>query len=174
MRVRRGYSLVELLVVLSVGTAMLTVAMSVLYMLKETQINVRQRLTVGRMITRLADQFREDVHAASGIERMSDERLLPGTAVWQFTLNRETVVRYELGNHEVRRARITGDGKIHDDYRLPAGLRATLRSPEPGSSVTTLRFEVADATVARARPIQIEALLGFANRHTAQTDGTAK
>jgi len=173
MRIRRGFSLVELLIVLSVGTAMLMMAMSVLYMLKEAQINVRRRLTEGRMITRLADQFREDVHTASRIERASNEASSPDTPVWQLTIDPDTVVHYEFGDREVRRARITGDDRIHDDYRLPAGVRATLTPPGPGSSIATLRFEVTDATAGGPRPIQIEAVLGFANRHTSPANRTA-
>ncbi len=173
MRSRRGFTLIELLIVLSVGTVMLTVAMSVLYMLKETQVNMRQRLTAGRMITRLSDQFREDVHGAGKVERVPDEPSSADTEVWQLTIDKDTVVRYELRAREVRRAWIRGDNKIHDDFRLPAGFRAELRPPEPGSKLTTLRFEVADPMAAGSRPIQIEAVLGFANRHTPQPDGTA-
>lgn len=173
MRSRRGYSLVELLIVLSVGTAMLTVAMSVLYLLKETQVNVRQRLTAGRMITRLSDQFRDDVHGASKIERVSDEASSPDVAVWRLTIDPDTLVLYEIGYREVRRSRTTGDDKIHDDYRLPPGMHAKLCPPDRGSALTTLQFEVADATIAEARPFQIEAALDFANRHGAQTDRTA-
>ncbi len=165
--------MVELLIVLSVGTAMLMVAMSVLYMLKETQISVRRRLTEGRMITRLANQFREDVHGASGIERLSDDGSSSDAAIWQLTIHPDTIVRYELRDREIRRRRVIGDEAIHDDYRLPAGVRATLDAPEPGSSITTLRFEVNDATVAGVGPIGIEAVLGFANRHGAQADRSA-
>ena len=91
MRLRRGFSLVELLVVLTVGTAMLMVAMSVLYMLKETQINVRRRLTEGRMINRLADQFREDVHQSRGMERVPDQRASPGNELWRITIGPDGV-----------------------------------------------------------------------------------
>ncbi len=63
-RRRRGYSLVEALVVMTVGTALLAMAMSVLYLLKETQVQARQGLVDGRTVVRLADQFRDDVAAA--------------------------------------------------------------------------------------------------------------
>ena len=57
MKPRRGFSLIEMLIVISVGTVLLMVAMTVLYTLKETQSKARQRLTEGRMTARLADQF---------------------------------------------------------------------------------------------------------------------
>ena len=172
MKLRRGYSLLELLIVLSTTTVMLMVAMSVLYMLKETQNNVRQRLNSGRMITRLADQFREDAHMAGRVERVPDEGASSETIVWQFTIQPNTVVRYRIGDQAVRRVRISGDARIHEDYRLPSGVRAAVIPPVPGSAITTLRFEKTDASVVGPRPVQIEAVLGFANRHTPRTDRT--
>ncbi len=172
MRSRRGFSLIELLIVLSVGTAMLMVAMSVLYMLKETQVTMRQRLTEGRMITRLADQFRDDVHAASRIERVSGEAPSPDKAVWQFAVGPDTVVRYEVGDGAVRRARLAGTDKIQEDYRLPAGMIATISGAEGDSALAALRFAARDPNVVQRRPVQIEAVLDFANRHTAPSDRT--
>lgn len=170
MRSRNGFSLVELLIVMSVGTAMLMVAMSVLYLLKETQNNVRQRLASGRRVTRLADQFRDDVHDASRVERVPNETSSSTETIWRFTIQPDTVVRYEIGDDEVRRIRTTGDRKIHEDYRLPAGVRASLLSPASESSITTLRFETADPGGEGTRPIQIDAVLGFANRYASQAD----
>lgn len=172
MNSRRGFSLIELLIVLSVGTVMLMMAMSVLYMLKETQVNMRQRLATGRTITRLADQFREDVYAASRIERVSGETPSPGTTVWLFSVGPDTVVRYEIGDRQVRRVRLTGSDKIQEDYRLPPGMSATISGAEGDSALAALRFEATDPNVAPPRPTRIEAVLGFANRHTTQTDRT--
>lgn len=173
MKSRRAFSLVELIIVLSVGTAMLMLAMSVLYMLKQTQVDMRQRLTDARTITRLADRFREDVHAASRMERVSGEASTPDTVVWQFTCEPDSVVRYELTQHRVHRSQTAGK-TIHDDYRLPAESRVVIRPPEPASSLVELRLEAADATTADFRPIQIEAVLGLANRHSARNEGTTK
>lgn len=172
MRSRNGFSLVELLIVMSVGTAMLMVAMSVLYLLKETQNNVRQRLASGRGVARLADQFRNDVHGASAVKRMPDDTSSSAKTIWQFTIQPATVVRYEIGDDEVRRIRSTEDGEIHEDYRLPGGVRATLLPPTPESSITSLRFETLNPGVAGTSPIQIDAVLGFTNRHAYQADRT--
>jgi prepilin-type N-terminal cleavage/methylation domain-containing protein len=174
MRFRRGFSLIELLIVLSVGTVMLMVAVSVLYLLKEAQVNLRERLSVGRMITRLADQFRDDVHRASSMERGSDEAATSDLAVWKLTIDADTVVLYEMRDGAVRRVRIGSRGKIQDDYRLPSGMGAAITAPEGDSDPATLRLEVSDASTGRSRPIQVEALLGFANRHTQQADGSGE
>jgi prepilin-type N-terminal cleavage/methylation domain-containing protein len=174
MRSRRGFSLIELLIVLSVGTAMLMVAMSVLYVLKETQVTMRQRLTEGRMVTRLADQFRDDVHSASRIEPVPGERPSPDQTVWQLAVGPDTVVRYEIGDGAVRRIRLSDTDKIQEDYRLPAGMNAAISGGEDDSALAILQFAAADPNVMQQRPIQIEAVLGFDNRHTAPSDRTTK
>lgn len=173
MKPRRGFSLIEMLVVISVGTVLLMVAMTVLYTLKETQSKARQRLTEGRMTARLADQFRDDVHAAVRMERMPDEAASPGITVWQLTIDPDTSVRYEIGDRVVRRVLNSGDGKTHEDYRLPGGLRARISRADAGSGLATLRFETTGAGGVRTSPVQIESLLGFARRHTPEAEGTA-
>ena len=74
----------------------------------------------------------------------------------------------------VRRVRIGSGGKIQDDYRLPSGMGATITAPEGDSDPATLRLEVSGASTGRSRPIQVEAVLGFANRHTRQADGSGE
>jgi prepilin-type N-terminal cleavage/methylation domain-containing protein len=172
MKSRNGFSLVELLIVMSVGTAMLMVAMSILYLLKETQGNVRQRLASGRRVIRLADQFRDDVHGASTVKPVPNETPSSTETIWQFTIQPNTIVRYEIRDDEVRRIRSIEDRKIQENYRLPAGVRATLLPPPSESTITTLRFETVAPGVAGTRPVQIDAVLGFTNRHAPQSNRT--
>ncbi len=173
MNPRRGFSLIELLVVISVGTVLLMVAMTVLYTLKETQSKARQRLTEGRVTARLADQFRDDVHAAGRMERVPDEAALPGRTVWQLTIDPDTFVRYEIQDRAVRRVLTTGEAKIHEDFRLPGGLRAVIDGADADSGLATLRFETTGAGGLRTSPVQVESLLGFARRHAPRAEGTA-
>ncbi len=170
MRFRRGFSLIELLIVLTVSTAMLMIAVSVLYLLKETQDNVRVRFEAGRRMARLANQFRDDVHWANHLERETAGAAPVGAAVWKFTLAPDTVVLYEISPGTVRRSQAGRGGKIQDDYRLPAGMVAVITEPGAGSDVAMLRLEAPEMSAGRARPVQVEALLGFANRHASQAD----
>ena len=174
MRRRRGYSLVELLIVIAVSTAMLMVAMSVLYMLKETQDNVRQRLTSGRMTTRLADQFREDVHMASRIERLPSDEAPSQNALWQLAVPPDTTVQYEIGDGRVRRVQARNDERIQEDFRLPPGINAELVPPKGRSTMAVLRFEKIDAESVGARPVQAETILGFTNRHSPSNGQTTE
>ena len=174
MRRRRGYSLLELLIVLAVGTAMLMVAVSVLYMLKETQENVRRRLHSGRMITRLAEQFREDVHKAEDVERVSGKDFESGATVWRLTISPDMTVRYVLGKEEVHRAETSSDKTIREDFRLPQGMRAVLVPSEQGSTIAALWFMTEGAGNSESRPIRVEAQLGFDNRHATENDRATK
>jgi prepilin-type N-terminal cleavage/methylation domain-containing protein len=173
MNPRRGVSLIELLVVISVGTVLLMVAMTVLYTLKETQSKSRQRLTEGRVTARLADQFRDDVHAACRMERLPDEPASPGRIVWQLAIDPDTFVRYEIQDRAVRRVLITGDARIHEDYRLPAGLRAAIDGADADSGLATLRFETTRTGGVPTPPVQVECLLSFARRLSPRAEGTA-
>ena len=199
MRIRRGYSLVELMIVLSVGTAMLMVAVSVLTMLKQTQDRVRTRLISERRITRLAQQFRSDIHLAIRMERVPQEassskagendvpgaggradsadRLKPprdglpvATECWQLAMSGGEVVRYEFGDRQVRRVHAKDARTTHEDYRLPTGVHAVLTPQEAGSTIASLRFEPKDVGAMGPRPICVEAVLGFDNRHASMPE----
>lgn len=200
MRIRRGYSLVELMIVLSVGTAMLMVAVSVLTMLKQTQDRVRRRLISERRITRLAQQFRSDIHLAIRMERVpkeasssktgesdvseaggrtdSADRPAPpraglpvATECWQLAMAGGEAIRYEFGDGQVRRVHAKDARTTHEDYRLPTGVHAVLTPQEAGSTIALLRFEPEEVGVMGPRPICVEAVLGFDNRHASLAKG---
>ncbi len=173
MRFRRGYTLVELMIVLTVGTAMLMIAVSVLYLLQKTQGNLRQRLSAGRSVARLADQFRGDVHAASRIERGTD-KAAPAAVVWNLDISPDTVVVYQLRAAGVRRVQIASSGRIQDDFPLPPGMGATITAPEGPSTLAVLRLEAGDVSAGRSRPVVIEALLGLDRRHSPAAAGRSQ
>ena len=95
-----------------------------------------------------------------------------GAAVWKYTLAPDTVVLYEIAPGTVRRSQSGRGGKIQDNYRLPRGMEAVITEPGGESDVAMLRLEVREVSAGRARPIQVEALLGFANRHVPQAEGS--
>ena len=107
------------------------------------------------------------------MEQVPDEAASPGRTVWLLTIDPDTSVRYEIEDRAVRRVLNSGDGKTHEDYRLPRGLSATISGADAGSGLATLRFETTGAGGVRTTPVQIESLLGFARRHTPEAEGTA-
>ncbi|MHB8901968.1 MAG: prepilin-type N-terminal cleavage/methylation domain-containing protein [Thermoguttaceae bacterium] len=171
---RRGFSLVELLVVLSVSTAMLMVAMSVLYLLKQTQVASRQRLDAARMLTRLSDRFRADAHGASRLEWVADDAALTDATAWKFTLDRDTTVVYEIRTEGVRRLETGSRGSVRDDYRLPPRMAVTITPPAENSTLATLRLEAPNPAGGPLRRVRVEAVLGLEGRHSSPGEGSGK
>lgn len=174
MKSRRGFTLVELLIVLSVAAAMLLVATSVLYLLKQAQVNTRQRLAVQRSVTRLARQFREDVHRAGAMERLPDTPNSPNVVIWSLAMEAGGTVNYEIGAGSLRRVQTEKASKLHEDFRLPPGTEASMVGPAAETPWATFRLNVTDPTVAKMRPVQVEAVLGLNRPHTTQSEEAGK
>jgi hypothetical protein len=70
---RRAASLIELLVVMSASTVVLTLTSQLLCRVMRIQIESRAHVDVERNSLRLAEQFRRDVHAAQAAATSRDE-----------------------------------------------------------------------------------------------------
>jgi len=131
MKRRRGTMLIELVVAMVVGSVVLGVTVAVLYLLMQTQGIARYHLHQSTGLSRLAEQFRRDVHAASVV--------LPqgGTGSWKFELGRGHAVTY----------RAQSSGLL----RVENGPQATPRREEfalpPGTDVSIQFDQEASATV---------------------------
>jgi prepilin-type N-terminal cleavage/methylation domain-containing protein len=79
---RRGYTLIEMLVVITVSTVLLSVAVGVLHVLSRAERSGREHGNRATIVARLADQFRSDVHAA--LHPIPSEGA--DKNVWQFAL----------------------------------------------------------------------------------------
>jgi prepilin-type N-terminal cleavage/methylation domain-containing protein len=174
MKLHRGFTLVELLIVLSVASAMLLVATSVLYLLKQAQTSTHQRLAVQRSVTRLARQFREDVHRAGAMERLPKPLGSPNVVTWSLAMEGGVAVNYELRTGSLRRVQTADTTRRHEDFRLPPGTEASMVGPAAETPWATFRLDVTDPTVAKMRPVQVEAVLGLDRPHTAQGEETGK
>lgn len=113
---RRGKSLVELLVVISMLGMILGTAGTVIYRLMRTERAVETDLVWQRAVTAFAEQFRADVHAAVTAEVLNDGTgltlMLPSGSV-TYSLNargirRETKSANEPSQHEEFRCGETG------------------------------------------------------------------
>ena len=174
MKSRRGFTLVELLIVLSAATALLMVATSVLYLLKEADVSTRQRLAFQRSVTRLARQFREDVHRAGAIERLPKQPNSPNIATWRLAMEGGAAVNYELGAGSLRRVLIADATNTHEDFRLPPGTKASIEGPAAETPWATFRIDVTNPATAKMRPVRVEAVLGLARPHTALGEEAGK
>jgi type II secretory pathway component PulJ len=167
---RRGISLIEMLVAITVSTALMGLAVSTLYMLMRVGQNGRDHVGQAMIVPRLADQFRSDVHAA----------LRPITAdgssknQWRFALPKDCTVTYQVLPGEMeRRQQVAGKLVRQESYVLPAH----------GSAEIVLRTDSTPATASLVitspgpgsspgREIRIDAALGTDYRFTKTPSGS--
>lgn len=124
MKEHRGVSLVELLVVMSLGTMLLTTSAVVLHRMMQSHGKTRHFLDASRSALRLSEQFRSDVHRAR--EATTDD--LPPEIVLRLQLGEATVVEYRHAAGLVRRTQLVGEKVTsREEYAFPAGSRLTIR-----------------------------------------------
>ncbi|HEY4261562.1 MAG TPA: prepilin-type N-terminal cleavage/methylation domain-containing protein [Schlesneria sp.] len=173
MNRRRGASLIELMVVIS----MLTVILGLVGVLFHRMFQAEQlsaRSTVTEITTmRVADQFRRDIHAAESVKRSE----ATGTALPTLELKNSgdaPTILYTGGPNRIQRDVLEGQKTVaHETYRLPS-CRITFPTSEPEveesdhhAAFVTLYLERPHATVTvstQAQPtlrgIVIDAELG--------------
>jgi type II secretory pathway pseudopilin PulG len=120
-RRRGGYALIELLVVITVVAAMLTLCAGMIHLLLKLDHAGRSASEVANDLGRLARDFRDDAHAASpdSPAARADGRLtlaLPGGRAVEYQVRPSDVLRTVREGDKVRR---------HETYRRPA--RASVR-----------------------------------------------
>ncbi len=140
MRRREGYLLIECLVVITVGAVVMGIAVTLLAGLLRIEGAARDDVHRGIVLSRLADQFRRDVHAAG--EPRGDapqpDAPQPDAAArdddeghgesWQFELAPDRTVTYRVEPGQLIRTERAGDTVRHrQSFALPPGTTATIR-----------------------------------------------
>jgi hypothetical protein len=158
---RRGVSLVELLVVIFISTVIFGIVASLTSAMIETQAASRDQFRGQAGLTSLADQFRDDVHAAAGFRPLAaeGEKLGPG---WEIRLGPNHRIEYRQGEKGVVRSEHEGEKLLREEeYYLPRGSVASAAAAgEKGREVVTLRLAFAESESPRP-PLRIDAALGL-------------
>jgi hypothetical protein len=109
---RRGITLIEIVIVLSLASLVLMMAATTLVAVLRIGKQVNDDLAQDVSITRLASQWREDVHAAINSEMAADCIL---------TMPDQGRIRYRFASPAVTREVFRGDSLIHRDaFVLPS------------------------------------------------------
>lgn len=113
--------MIELMAVIAVGTVILGVAVTLLYALLRTEGSARDLVRRGAVLSRLADQFRRDVHAAIG---GGNAEPAPG---WQFELGPDWTVSYRIQpGMLVRTEHVDAAVRRQESFALPPGTTASI------------------------------------------------
>ncbi len=179
-RSRQGWSLIEVLTAATVGGIIFGLAVVVAHGFFRLEENLRSERHTWGSLNRLAEQFREDAHAARAVvlsqpksqppQPGADGKVEPGAA-WTFRLAGNRQVEYAVSDQGVTRIeRVAGKVLGRQRYALPAGTTARLKPPAPPGALVALRI-VPEALADRqpaAQPMQIVALVGFDHRFARQ------
>lgn len=156
-----GFTLVEMLAAIAVGSAMLGVAVGVLHLLLRLERDGRQELRYRNTVARLSRQFRDDAHAAVDFQRAPPE-------AWQLTLPDDRVVRYECSAEELTRTELSGERPIsREAYALGPAASVSIESiGDEAASLVRLKIVPDDAPDAEpgVSETQIDAVLGRDHR----------
>lgn len=128
MKARRGVSLVELLVVMTACTALLTTSAVVLHRMMHAQTKTRAFLAVQRNGLRLSEQFRGDVHRAKSAA--TDD--LPAGTIVRLQLDESQSVEYLDSAGIVQRLLLDDDEVVgREEFVFPSGSKLTTSREEP-------------------------------------------
>jgi prepilin-type N-terminal cleavage/methylation domain-containing protein len=164
MKRRRGFSLIELLVVVAVGSVLTGTGIAVVYALLSAEQAGRELLRTRAALDRLADQFRRDAHAATALTRPAPEEDDDLRPAWQLRLDANLVVEYRQGRDELLRVE-KRDGHIQrrESFALPSGTTASVESvAETRPAIILLRIGPREEGTDRSegRMMRIEAAMG--------------
>lgn len=144
MTSRRGFSLVELLVVVSLVTVIMAAAVVLMHFVLQTHGEVRRRTQTVTTIGRLAEQFRRDVHRARGepliaADHRTAEFHLPGGTIVKWRREEQGgLVRTE----QAERGASVSPAHREDTFTLPKGTTADLELlPRAAARIVAIRIE---------------------------------
>lgn len=169
---RRGVSLIELLVVMSISGVLLGTASTMVCMLLSVHKSVRSHVQDSASRSRLAEQFRLDVHAATAIVRLEPGGAGPPAPGWVFRLDGQETLRYVVEPRGIVRCEYRGDKIVgRDVFLFSDDTTAAIEvDSEDLPTVVRLRIESAGgassdcAGPSPARTISFETVLGRDHR----------
>jgi prepilin-type N-terminal cleavage/methylation domain-containing protein len=173
LRSRRGVTLVELVVVVTVMTFLLGLAAMVTHTLFRSQRSIRAEMLWRRSAARLSLKFREDAHAANQAKLTSaDGAARPPRVTLVFSPEHRVEYRTLAETSQIERVVIRGGAAVgRDTYCLPNGARATLELGEQDARpLLVLTVKSGDGTPAVRPALRIEALVGLSGGPAAESE----
>jgi prepilin-type N-terminal cleavage/methylation domain-containing protein len=156
---RRGYALIEMTVVMTVGAVLLGIAVTLLGALLQAERASRGHIATSATLGRLADQFRRDVHAAHG--RPIAEKNKAGDSIWRFDLGSGHGICYTAGTEEVVREEWVGIIVLRQEsYTLPEEYCAEIAvGASADSRIIRLIIAPNESSMRPGHEIRIDALV---------------
>lgn len=157
---QNGHTLIEVCVAMSIGSALMLLAVGMLHQAMTLASTARMRAESHRMFDRLEQDFRRDVHE-------TDEASVTDPQHLRLRRNDGRVVSYDTQDKAIRRSeRIDGNVVRSDEYRLVQPIRVTFETMTQPSRVAVLFASEASAIgPAHSPDRQISAVVGRTLAH---------
>lgn len=157
---RRGFTLVEMLVVLTIGTVVAGVSIGALHLLMRIERTGRDHVPRARTLMRLAEQFRDD--AGMALDQTAGEKQ------WRFALPDDCSVTYRALPGEVRREEHkSGKPVRQESFILPADCEIAIEKQSEGEfNQSILVITEKGKETSADREMRIIAVLGKDHRFT--------
>lgn len=174
--VRQGWSLIEVVTAVTLGSVIFGLAMVVAHGFFRLDQSLQTERQTWASLDRLADQFRDDAHAAKsvalaepkrGAAKAGSDADAGSLAVWTFHLAGQRQAQYTVSTGGVTRIeRVAGKVLSREGFSLPPGATAKLELPAPPGRLVALRIvpEELGGRAPAAQPMRIMALVGFDHR----------
>lgn len=171
LSVRRGVSLIELMIAIGLGGVILTLGIGLLHLLLRTDDNLHSSLKRRQTVSQLSDAFRRDVHAARDVKRVwqQDTDEFKGLSLQlatdhevKYTADDHILIRTETRNQETlqtARFRFSPGSEILFESPTPKDLAIVIRNPNTSPNSP----RVIDPRAPR-RELRIQAVVGRDHR----------
>jgi prepilin-type N-terminal cleavage/methylation domain-containing protein len=137
---RRGVSLIEMVVVISMLTVMISLAGMTFHLLLQSEKQVTQSFVTERVVSQLAVQFRDDAHQSTSAAVTTDPD--SATSKMEFGRSSGTWCRYLSTAEGVTRLLLKDESVVsREDYRLPDCLISFAAGEGTGTSIRTLLID---------------------------------
>ncbi len=127
---RQGVSLVELLIVMSAATVILTISAALVHRIMLAHSKARAFVDVERTSLRLANAFRSDVHQS--ISATATDKPLAGTAFLQLELPAGQRLEYRREDGTISRVLFDGERTVsREAFSLTPGIELAITKDSP-------------------------------------------
>jgi len=138
---RRGASLIEMVVVITLTATLMGLAAAILHMLLRLESTSREAIAERAAIAQLAGQFRRDVRAAESFSSGGQPEDT-SSAVWELAAGPEQGIVYRAQPGTLVRSERQGDKELRrETFSLPDGASVSIEAPgENAARIVSLRI----------------------------------
>jgi prepilin-type N-terminal cleavage/methylation domain-containing protein len=161
MKQRRAFTLIEMVTVMAIAAVLSGIAVFLLVSLLKNHDAGRQHLIYCRTLNRLAERFRDDVHAA---QKTSTEN---SGEIFDLPIDSSTdaKIRYQCLPDRIDRSEIKGGQAVSvESYMLSRDMEASIKTRiEAGAEIAFILISESGQTqkISFSPPVRIEAVLGL-------------